>query len=153
MVLFDNASEVDELTSTLSLLFSPKSLILFGDKFERPIDDMELSKKYGADMNFKQSMFGRLVAAGRNVLNLGNQYRFSDPVAHFLSECFYGKKMPKCRISNHNSIQRFALFHRASDDFVFHFIEQLMNTVPNYYTAGVVLPPNANREILKGLLR
>lgn len=150
VILFDNASETDEMCSTLPLLFSPSALIMFGDRFRKPKDSLRLNQKY-IDYNLNQSMFQRLFDAGHCVLNLKYTGRFSVPVLAFLNHCFYEQSLQSIgQPSNANAqMAGFGVFHRRTDSFMFGLLRLLMQAMPpKDYKYGIILPPNISTRDL-----
>ncbi|XP_055322839.1 uncharacterized protein LOC129578382 isoform X1 [Sitodiplosis mosellana] len=149
VILFDNASEVNEITSTLPFILSPSSFVMFGDRFRTPTDSMDLAGKY-RDYNLTQSMFGRFVNAGKCVLNLRYTYRFSPSVLHLLNQVFYNQTLNNRALYNTKvEYKGFGVFHHYNDSFMLKLIERFMEFAPpkkcNY---AIVLPPNIQRAYL-----
>lgn len=149
MILFDNASETDELNTTNAFRFSPKSFVMFGDPFRKPKDGNDLTSKY-PNFNLNQSMFQRLFAAERCVFQLQYTHRFSPKVLNVLNNFFYKGTLqtgfvPKVL----NSFNGFGLFHRYNDGFMYTFLQRLMEILsPDIYSYGIILPPNIPMQSL-----
>lgn len=122
MILFDDASEMTEFSSLAPLSFNPSALILFGDTFQKPKVELELSSKYNI------SMFKRLIDANqRFVINLKNQHRYYAPISRILNTFFYERNLLSHRRQHQNSIGDFSVYLLAQDTFGFGVIEQMLN--------------------------
>lgn len=153
VILFDNASEIDELTSTLSLLFSPSALILFGDSYRKPKDSLSLNDKYGSNLN--QSMFQRIYNAGQCIFNLRHTARFSIPVLNFLNHCFYENALRQHVLpqTNRSAVAGFGLFHRRKDDLTYTLLSCLMEVLPpREHSYAIIMPPFISSQDMNGLL-
>lgn len=142
VILMDNASECNELYSTLALLYSSSSLIFFGDAMRKPKDEMDMDRKYPG-LNIDGSMFARLRQRKHCVLKLVNCYRFSPQVLEFVNEVFYNRSLqPVPRPVEY--VKGFCVFHHANERVVHIFLTQLLKYFePNdSYKFGVILPPN-----------
>lgn len=157
VIFYDHASESDELTSIIPLLFSPSTFILFGDPDKQPHDILRLDQKYNGH-RLNQSMFKRLMCAEYgNALKLDDQNRFSATVHKFLNVCIYGSKL--AQFSNKNSdsdqIAGFRMFHRKNDGLMFELLQRLLEISPPAAnnTYSLILPPNIQRDDLNHIIR
>lgn len=149
VILFDDANEVNEAMSTVLLLFSPSALILFGDPVKKPVDMLEIDKKYPRH-NLNQSMFERLRKFKRCVLHLNGQHRFGADVSDFVSKCFYGGGITECRKSNLNYVR---MYHRQTDGFCYKLIKNMQRHIdPRTFKYGIIHPPNVKKESIVEVL-
>lgn len=150
MVLFDNASESAEMYSTLPLLFKPSAFVLFGDRFRKPSDPLDLERKYPR-RRLMQSMFQRLYASRQSVLELNYTSRFAEPVLRFLNQRFYNNTLRPRRDLTVDKKKSFAVFHGKSVDFQHSVLSTIFSkAIPSHifkptendYSYAVILPPN-----------
>lgn len=145
VILMDNASECNELCSTLALLYSPSSLILFGDPQRTPKDTIGLEKKY-PKYNRNGSMFHRLHNRDQIVVKLENCYRFAPQVLSFLNERFYNRGLVQCAQIDVD-VRGICVFHNSIDEDMSRFFMQLLRYFDRYpYKIGVILPPNHQQK-------
>lgn len=150
VILFDNASQIDEIYSTLPFLFKPSAFIMFGDCYRKPKDTHNLNSKYNCTLN--QSMFHRLVQADKNVLTLKHTLRYSDPVLKFLNN-FYDQSLQPYMQRPIQGMAGFALFHRSQDRLLFRLLERIMQVLqPQQYKYGIILPQNIKVDEMNGIL-
>ncbi|XP_031633445.1 uncharacterized protein LOC116347127 [Contarinia nasturtii] len=159
VILFENASECDEMNSTVPLLFSPSSLVMFGDSNRNPKDSRDLISKYPKS-NTNQSMFKRLLDAKYYVLHLNRTYRFSKLLLHMLNETMYYEKRLELfnRDQQFTQLKGFAVLHYENENE--HELVQLMKRVveitypklrsasatPSNIRYGIIRPANVNTE-------
>lgn len=142
----DNASECNELYSNLALLYTPSSLVFFGDAMRKPKDHMNLDQKY-PKMNLNQSMFERLRYWDRCVLKLENCYRFSPQVLSFINERFY-KQTLKPVSHAVEYVKGFCVFHHQNESVMHLLFTALLKYLEQFetYKYGVILPPNISMQ-------
>lgn len=150
VVLFDDANEVNEALSTMMLLFSPSSVILFGDPYKKSVDELRIQQKYPKH-NLNQSMFERIRKSKRCVLHLDSQYRFGDTISRFVSKCFYGQQNVGCRkFQPLKPLDGINIFHRKTDGFCFKFIKNMIQHIaPTQYKYTIIYPPNIRRDAIE----
>lgn len=144
---------MNEVFSTMLLLFSPSALILFGDPAKKPSDSLMINQKY-PNCNLNQSMFERLRTAKRCVLHLNAQHRFGEEVSKFLSSCFYnGHGIGHRRNCSANDLDFVGIYHRKTDGFCFKFIKNMLKIYdPKALKYGIIHPPNIQRESITEIL-
>lgn len=150
VILFDDANKTDEALSTMTLLFSPSSMILFGDPNTKPNDDLGIDKKY-PKLNLNQSMFERLRLSRCCVVHIDSQYRFSPKISQFISKCLYNELPVGCRkMQPSKPLDGVNVYHRANDGFCFRFIKNLMKRIdPKTYSFGIIYPPNIDPKAIE----
>lgn len=153
VVLFDDANETDEALSTMTLLFSPSCVILFGDPCKKAVDNVRIEPKYPKN-NLNQSMFERLRTAGRCVLHIESQYRFGGNMSKFVQKCFYDGRVIGCRkVFPSKTLDRVSVYHSNNDGFCLKFITNMLKNIdPKVYNYGIIYPPNILRDTLTELL-
>lgn len=146
VILFDDASEIDEAQSTMALLFSPSAVILFGDPCKKAMDPMGIEQKYPKH-NLNQSMFERIRKSRRCVLHLDSQYRFGETISRFVSKYLYSGLSVGCRkMQPSKTLNGVSIYHRKNDGFCFGFIKNMLQHInPKQYSYGILHPPNINR--------
>lgn len=150
VILFDDANEMDEALSTMPLLFSPSSIILFGDPFKKPNNYLGFDQKYPR-FNLNQSMFERLRTHGRCVLHMESQHRFGESISRFLSKCFYADRPMGCRkLQPLKPLDGVSVYHRNNDGFCFRFIKNMLERFnPTLYRYGIIYPPNVEERAIE----
>lgn len=114
---------------------------MFGDKFRRPSDSMDLIGKYNG-YNLNQSMFQRFVNANQCVLNLKNTHRFCESVLRMNNHLFYNKTLHSV-YHRKDEFKGFVLFHRYNDNCMFELVNRIMQFAPpTKHTYTIVSPPN-----------
>lgn len=146
----DNASECDEIHSTLPLIFQPKSLVLFGDVFRKSADSLCLDDKY-SQHNLNQSMFKRMHDLNQfddhYTLKLEYCYRFTNDVLSFLNESFYNQTLRGIPFQFHNEFKALGVFHDQRPVIVNQFLIKLLDYIsPRSNKYGIILPPNINMQ-------
>lgn len=148
IILFDDASKMDEALSTMIFLFSPSSVILFGEPYKKADDHLNFNQKYPKS-NSNQSMFERLRKTGRCVLHMESQFRFGEKISHFVSKFFCNGMAVNCRKLSPKPLDAFNVFHRKTDGYCFDFIKNTMQIIkPSAYNYGIIYPPNIERNSL-----
>lgn len=90
----------------------------------------------------------------RIILNLECQYRFSAPVAQFLSNTFYDKKLSGYRRQQdrNETIRGFGLYHLERNDLGWRLVEQIMSLIPTKHRIAIV-SSDPNRRKLNQKIR
>ncbi len=90
MLIVDEAAQATELATIIPLFYSPRKVVLVGDRMQLP--PCIISKDLG-ETNMHVSLFERLVTNGTPYDTLDTQYRMCDPVGDFISSTFYGTEL------------------------------------------------------------